>query len=52
MKVKLLRPARINHNAGEIVEVSPVVRDFLVGTGSAVIVEADKKPKNKRTSKK
>lgn len=52
MKVKLLRPARINHNAGEIVEVSPVARDFLVGTGSAVDVEADKKPKTTKRTKK
>ena len=36
MKVKLLRDARINHKAGEIVEVSPAERDFLVPLGSAV----------------
>lgn len=36
MKVKLLRDTRINHKAGEIVEVSPAERDFLVPLGSAV----------------
>ena len=38
MKVKLLRNARINHEAGEIVEVSPAVCNFLVSVGSAVEV--------------
>lgn len=51
MKVKLLRPARIKHQPGEIVEVSPVDRDFLVGTGSAVD-EAEEKPKKKTRVKK
>lgn len=39
MKVKLLRDARINHKAGEIVEVSPEEKGFLVSVGSAVEVE-------------
>ena len=38
MKVKLLRAARIRHNAGEIVEVSPAEAGFLLSTGSAVTV--------------
>ena len=38
MKVKLLRDARINHKAGEIVEVSPSESHFLVSVGSAVEV--------------
>lgn len=38
MKVRLLRDARINHKAGEIVEVSPSELHFLVSTGSAVEV--------------
>lgn len=38
MKVKLLRNTRINHKAGEIVEVSPAEHDFLVSVGSAVEV--------------
>ena len=36
MKVKLLREARIRHEAGEIVEVSPAEAGFLLSTGSAV----------------
>ena len=40
MRVKLLRDARINHKAGEIVTVSPEQGLFLQSTGSAeVIVE-------------
>ena len=38
MKVKLLRAARIRHEAGEIVEVSPAEAGFLLSTGSAVRV--------------
>lgn len=38
MKVKLLRDTRINHKAGEIVEVSPAEYKFLVSVGSAVEV--------------
>ena len=35
MKVKLIRAARIRHEAGEIVEVSPAEAGFLLSTGSA-----------------
>ena len=35
MKLKLLRTARIRHEAGEIVEVSPAEAGFLLSTGSA-----------------
>ena len=38
MKLKLLRAARIRHEAGEIVEVSPAEAGFLLSTGSAVEV--------------
>ncbi len=38
MKLKLLRAARIRHEAGEIVEVSPAEAGFLLSTGSAVSV--------------
>ena len=38
MKIKLLRAARIRHEAGEIVEVSPAEAGFLLSTGSAVTV--------------
>lgn len=43
MKVRLLRPARITHNAGEIVEVSPDAARFLLSVGSAEIVRPEKK---------
>lgn len=36
MKVKLVRDARIQHKAGETVEVSPAVAEFLLSIGSAV----------------
>ena len=36
MKVLLLRAARIRHDAGEIVEVSPAEAGFLISTRSAV----------------
>ena len=65
MKVKLLRDARINHKAGEIVEVSPAECHFLTSVGSAVEVavqapveaETPEKPakaetKEKKTRKK
>lgn len=42
MKVKLLRDARINHAAGEIVEVSPETANFLVSVGSATRLGAPK----------
>jgi len=44
MKVKLTRAARIRHNAGEIVEVSPAEAGFLISTGSAVKVTAAEEP--------
>ena len=36
MKVQLTRAARIRHEAGETVEVSPAEAGFLFSTGSAV----------------
>ena len=41
MKVKLLRAARIRHEAGEIVEVSPAEAGFLLSTMSAAPVTAE-----------
>jgi len=38
MKVKLIRAAKIRHEAGEIVEVSPAEAGFLLSTHSAVEV--------------
>ena len=47
MKVKLLRAARIRHEAGEIVEVSPAEAGFLFSTGSAVeVIEQRETPEN------
>ena len=39
MKLKLIRAARIRHEAGEIVEVSPAEAGFLLSTGSAVSMD-------------
>ena len=39
MKVKLLRDSRIQHKAGEILEVSPAEADFLLSVNSAVPVD-------------
>lgn len=48
MEVKLTRDARINHKAGETVNVSPEQAQFLLSVGSAVIP----KPEKKKTAKK
>lgn len=47
MKVKLLRDTRIMHKAGETVEVSPAVAQFLLSIGSAVGIPTAKKTKKK-----
>ena len=39
MRLRLIRAARIRHEAGEIVEVSPAEAGFLLSTGSAERVE-------------
>ena len=39
MRVKLLRDSRINHSAGEILEVSSAQGAFLLSVGSAVSLE-------------
>ena len=66
MRLRLLRPARINHEAGEIVEVSSAQSEFLLSVGCAVRVdrpepvkqkqesepESEEKPKTKTTTKK
>lgn len=55
MKILLTRPARIRHEAGEIVEVSPSEALFLLTTDSAVKLPAaetaEKKPTAKRKAK-
>ena len=45
MVVKLLRAARIRHEAGEIVKVSPAEANFLISIGSATPVEEKKEVK-------
>ena len=66
MRLRLLRPARINHEAGEIVEVSSAQSEFLLSVGCAVRVdrpepvkqkqesepETEEKPRAKTTTKK
>lgn len=52
MKLRLTRQARIPHEAGEIVEVSPEVANFLIGVGSAVKVEEEPKKPTKEEPKK
>ena len=58
MRVRLRRAARINHKAGEIVEVSPADARFLVGIGAAEIltaadvVETPEELKKRETRKK
>lgn len=47
MKVVLLRDTRIQHKAGDIVEVSPVVFDYLVATNTAKPVKEKRKRKEK-----
>lgn len=39
MKLKLLRDAKIPHQAGDIVDVSPAKGAFLISVGSAELVE-------------
>lgn len=52
MKVKLLRDSRINHLAGEIVEVSSAQADFLMSVGSATPVVETAQIKVKDTAEK
>lgn len=52
MLVKLLRPARIRHEAGETVEVSPAEAGFLLSIKSATKVEEEKEVKAEPEKKK
>ena len=47
MRVLLLRDQRVLHKAGEIVEVSPLVFNNLIATGSAVEAEPPRPAKKK-----
>lgn len=50
VKVLLIRPARIKHNAGEIVDVSPAEANFLLSVNSAITVH-EEKPKKAKAKK-
>lgn len=53
MKVVLIRDQKILHKAGETVNVSPEVYDFLITTGTAKPVETEQdKPKQPRKRSK
>ena len=52
MKVKLLRETRVKHAAGETVEVTPEVAEFLVSVRSAVVVAAQPATKKKKATEK
>lgn len=52
MLVKLLRPARIRHEAGETVEVSPAEAGVLLSIKSATKVEEEKEVKAEPEKKK
>ena len=45
MKIRLLKPARINFNAGDVVEASPEQATFLFGVGGAEPVEEKQESK-------
>lgn len=52
MKIKLKARQKIWHEAGEIVEVSPDVADFLLSVGAGeMIKDAPKTPTKKGTRK-
>lgn len=43
MKLLLTKAARINHNAGDIVEVSPAQANFLLSVGAAEIIRTEQR---------
>ena len=53
MRARLLKDMRINHKAGEVVEVSPEQFNFLMSVNAAVAVKEEKPvEKPKRATKK
>lgn len=52
MKIRLIRRARIWHEAGEIVEVKPEEARFLLSVSSAIPVKEEAEPEKKKTTKK
>lgn len=51
MKLLLTKAARINYNAGEIVEVSPVQAQFLLAIHAAEPLEVREVPEKPKTTK-
>ena len=51
MKLLLTKAARINYNAGEIVEVSPVQAQFLLSIHAAEVLEVAEVPEKPKTTK-
>lgn len=52
MKIRLLKAARINCNAGEIVEVSSAQAGFLLSVGAAEVVKEEQQETVKQPSTK
>ena len=52
MKLLLTKAARINYNAGEIVEVSPVQAQFLLAIHAAEPLEEREVPEKPKTTKR
>jgi len=50
MKLLLKKAARINYNAGEIVEVSPAQAQFLLGINAAELLEVRETPEKPKTT--
>lgn len=50
MKLLLTKAARINYNAGEIVEVSPVQAQFLLSIHAAEVLEVAEVPEKPKTT--
>lgn len=54
MRVRLIKPARINHAAGEIVEVSPAQVGFLLSVGAVEMLTPERETPEtaKKTTRK
>ena len=52
MKARLIKDARVNQKAGEIVEISPAQFNVLASFGAAVAVKEEPVEKPKRATKK
>jgi hypothetical protein len=49
MKLLLTKAARINYNAGEVVEVSPAQAQFLLAINAAQLLEVKEVPEKPKT---